>query len=506
MSAFESIAERRLLRSSRRAGASSVLVKEQLPNLALTVLLPVVATAFLWLTSGNYITPVQGLSAFLLLCLPWGAYRKWKREAQDEVPLLSMIGMIYWLYYAFPLFWGDRSAVARWAAGHEISNDAITGAMVMALLGMLSLCLGFRSHVGRRWVPQILPDLPSSEARWGYLRFIIIIGSLANLYDELPYLFGEEWRQVIYIFESIIPLVGFAILFRNYLRGEASRFDKFLMLIFLGIQFLVHMSSGWLGSLAYLMITCTAIYIAEKKRIPRIAVAVLVVYVLFFQVGKFSVRQKYWYDQEPGSKTERIAFWFNESFNKWEEALSESRGEMLRLRAFQTMSRVSLLTQTGNVLELTPSTVPYQHGRLYSYMAVSLIPRLVWPDKPSVNEANRFYQVAYGITAEKDLERGSFGVGVLTESYINFSWFGVILIMFLLGVFFDFFQKTFLAESSGPLLRGIGVVLLPYFLSIDGQLSVYMGGIVQRILLTLLVLLPVIRFRKTNNSATTTVI
>src|SRR2546430_11574602 len=47
-------------------------------------------------------------------------------------------------------------------------------------------------------------------------------------------------------------------------------------------------------------------------------------------------------------------------------------------------------------------------------------------DKPSANDANRFYQMSYGITAEEDLEHSSFGAGLLVESYINFSWFGVV--------------------------------------------------------------------------------
>jgi hypothetical protein len=168
----------------------------------------------------------------------------------------------------------------------------------------------------------------------------------------------------------------------------------------------------------------------------------------------------------------------------------------MRDTAYHSLSRVSLLASTSNVLELTPSTVPYQYGSLYSYMVVALIPRFIWPDKPSFNEANRFYQTSYGITAEDDLDYGSFSAGILAESYINFSWFGVVGVMFLLGVFFDFFQKTFLAGSSGSLLPGIGSVLLPFFLSIDGQMSVYLGGVVQRTFFILLVLLPVVRFRR----------
>ena len=80
-------------------------------------------------------------------------------------------------------------------------------------------------------------------------------------------------------------------------------------------------------------------------------------------------------------------------------------------------------------------------------MVVTWIPRFLWPDKPSVNEANQFYQVAYGLTAEEELAGVSIAVGYLAESFINFGWFGVVGVMFTIGVFFDFYQKTFVAVA-----------------------------------------------------------
>jgi hypothetical protein len=68
--------------------------------------------------------------------------------------------------------------------------------------------------------------------------------------------------------------------------------------------------------------------------------------------------------------------------------------------------------------------------------------------------------------------------------------------MFLLGIFFDWFQWTFMTESSGYLLRGIGVALLPYFLTVETQLSNYLGATLQRIGLILLLMIPIVRFRK----------
>ncbi len=244
------------------------------------------------------------------------------------------------------------------------------------------------------------------------------------------------------------------------------------------------------------MIICAAAYLAERHRIPKLAIAAVLVFTLFFQVGKEDFRSVYWAQQTEASQLDRVFFWVSTSLEKWQSALADPSGDDLRGLLNKSVSRVSLLTQSANVLEQTPEVVPYQNGQLYSYLFISFIPRFVWPDKPSVSEANRFYQIAYGVTAEEDIETVSIGVGVLTEGFINFGWLGVIGIMFLLGIFFDFYQRAFLSKSSGVLMSSLGIALLPQMLGIESQMAAYLGGIVQQVIFSLMVLLPIIRWQK----------
>ena len=105
------------------------------------------------------------------------------------------------------------------------------------------------------------------------------------------------------------------------------------------------------------------------------------------------------------------------------------------------------------VMQMTPTQVPYQNGRLYRYLAISLIPRAIWPDKPSFSEANQFYQVAYGITDRRDLNKVSMAVGILAESYINFGWFGPPLVMLIIGLLLNIIRRYFLDAEQGEFLR-----------------------------------------------------
>ena len=298
------------------------------------------------------------------------------------------------------------------------------------------------------------------------------------------------------VLQSIIPMTAFAIMFRLYLRGHAKPIDKFILVVFVMMRVIVGMYSGWIGMTAAFVITSAAVYISERRKVPYLVLGALVIFVLFFQAGKEDYRQYYWAKGVEASKAERITGWMNESLLRWEEALTDTTGQTSRDLANISLSRVSLLTQTANVIELTPSMVPYQYGSLYSYFGVTLIPRFVWPDKPSINEANTFYQSAYGIAYENNQTEVSIAVGTLAEGYINFGWLGVVAVMFLLGVFFDFFRRCFIAPESGMLFGAIGMVLLPSLLLIESQLSVYLSGIIQQLLLIFVVFLPVIRFKK----------
>lgn len=44
-------------------------------------------------------------------------------------------------------------------------------------------------------------------------------------------------------------------------------------------------------------------------------------------------------------------------------------------------------------------------------------------------------------------------------------------------------------------MTGIGVILLPQFLAVESQMAQYVGGIMQQVVVTLVVMLPIIRIQ-----------
>ncbi len=423
------------------------------PRLLLGFVMPLLVTLGLWMTSRHEISLAQFLSAWMLLCMPCWSYDTWKRSSRAALPLFALIASIYWLYFALPLFWGDRLALDWRSGGRILGNDAVTTSLLMVLAGLTFLWLGMRSGISRVLVLSRLPDIPHSLSSMTYLRCLLVAGSALSLFSGASSAAGEGGRQIIYILQSDVPLVVFAFIFRRYLTDGAGLTDKILMAGFVILRVVTGISSGWLGSLVTFALVLTLVWLGERRRLPLAVFALLVPYVLFFQAGKTQFREQFWQRQADAGHIEKVEFWFRASAEAWSDAFSDPTKTRVGDLLSRSLMRTSLLTQSANVVEQTPSVVPYQYGRLYSYLGVTLIPRFLWPDKPSVNEANRFYQVAYGVTNERYLDTVSIAMGALTESYVNFGWFGVAGVMFILGLLLDLFQRYFLAPSSGALLR-----------------------------------------------------
>jgi hypothetical protein len=464
----------------------------------LNVAVPLLVTALLAYTSFYTVSLPQFAAAWLLCWMPWKAYRDWLRGKRQEIPLFAMLGACFWLAYAVPLFWGKHE-VGGVFGRRILTETGVTDSMYLAVVGVGCLWLGMRAAARFHWVPVIGVDISDSAHHWNYLRLTVIVGMLVRTFVP-DTAFGEGGRQIVSNFENIVPVVGFAIFARYYLRGKLVRFDKALILGFSLVVLVVGVSSGWLGSFLGVGVVCVVIYIYERRKFPVAAAFLVLPFILFFQPTKETFRGRYWNGKSTDSRMERVGFWVTNSWSLWAGVFSGQSDIQAKDLANATLGRLSLLQQTANVIEMTPSRVPYQHGSTYSYIAITFIPRFLWPDKPSVNDANRWYQVTYGLSRPESLSFVSISVGTLAESYINFGWFGPVLVMFFLGILLGSFQRIFLHVGSGQLFSSLGAVLVPHLLAIEGQMAEYLAGLAQQIALVLIVLVPTLKSRVRGNS------
>ena len=461
---------------------------------------PLAISAALWWLSSNDISFREGMLAALLLLIPWQAYCRWQRGGTTRLPLFSMIGIAYWAAFAMPLFLASPPTDPR--TNKLFSESIVFQVLVMTVLGVAALGAGMKTPF-RPLNPARMPDISDSNRAWRYLFCVLALGTLLSTgSDATVYALGGGGRQLILQLASIVPVTICAILATKQADGTAARSQRYALAVFVAARAIIGISSGWLGATIGVGVILGLVYIYRFRKLPMRTVLILIPIVLFLQTGKSAFREMYWTGKQTGGIVDKARFWMQASWDQWSAVFGAKHqtgsytGNSRSALFSESIDRLALLPQAANVLARTPRDVPWQNGASYSFLIASLVPRAVWPDKPSVNEANRFYQVAYGLTEKDNLDAVSISVGCLVESFMNFGWPGVILIMFAIGVILGFMERTLMGPESGLLFFGVGLALTNGLLTVEAQAAQYLGGQLQQIALVFVVFLPVIRRRK----------
>jgi hypothetical protein len=266
--------------------------------------------------------------------------------------------------------------------------------------------------------------------------------------------------------------------------------------MFLSTRILDGMREGVLTSSAMVVFLCGVTYFGVRRRVPWKIASLTVVLVMFLQVGKADFRAKYWNGPvEQSSLVDRTSYWLSSSWSQWGAWLATGDSEVFRQLSAKTSGRASVLAVSAVVLSKTPEAVPYQYGKTYEYLVVTLVPRFLWPDKPSANDANQFYQVAYGLTRQERLKDVSIACGFEAEAYMNFGWYGVIGVNFLVGLAFNLLQHWCFSGQSGEFFQVLGLSLLPNLVILESQIAMYFGPLIQAGVATFIMFFPVLQRR-----------
>jgi hypothetical protein len=448
------------------------------------LLISAVATVLLLAGSRHGWTQVQAALAFTSIAFPCFAYSAWRRTRRSHIPLFAVLAAAHTVFYCVSIFWTDILAGARTA----------TAVLAFVNLGLSGLFIGIQmGAAGIRWRHVRVPDVPADRRNWTLIR---IIAGCQVFVPFLPVGTGGDFRQEIAIVISFIPVVAFLILWDATLRGKGTQADKVLVAVFLASSILAGLATGWLGGCIGNLVLAGIGYMRVHRRLPIVPLGALILIMLFLQGGKPAFRERFWYGGDKAGAFTKAQFWIEKSAERLTAIAGQPAGGGWHESLEPLLTRSSVVQESATVYENTPSLVPYQHGATYRYLLITLIPRFVWPGKPSVNDANRFYQLAYGVTLEQDLDHVAIGAGLIPEAYMNFGWVGIPVIMCLAGVILGIFERIFLWRDAGMFASAVGLAYVLQLLSLNGQAAAYFGGMIQIVGLTIAIFLPALRFQK----------
>ncbi len=276
---------------------------------------------------------------------------------------------------------------------------------------------------------------PLLIAIWVSRAILLANGSYYHIYRS-DFQFTNPWYSPltqISEFGVIIMTMVFLIAFSE--DKKSAKVMKYgIAIAALGLELLWYLPAG---SRQCLIMTAAAVlgaFILTKKKIPILMLTV----TLLIGIPMFAIYDNYRYTITGFTGANEI------NLGALLPALIESKENIMQQSEFDVTSR-TVARYDGESLNYL--LMHYSKDYEYEYGSYTLtkllfvfIPRFLYPDKPGMTiSLNDWYTIA----------GGSSPVTFLGESYINFSWCGIIVMPFLLGLMMKGYDSLFEKRLSG---------------------------------------------------------
>jgi hypothetical protein len=135
--------------------------------------------------------------------------------------------------------------------------------------------------------------------------------------------------------------------------------------------------------------------------------------------------------------------------------------------------QTEVASAAGLVVALTPAVVPYEGLERFLVVPLSLIPRAIWPDKPSLSRGVWFSSTFRGLATDTTSYSA---MTIFSEGYLFYGWTGTVLAMLILGSVLALIRS----RLDNPRLALVYLALVPTILQIEPEFSSYVITLVQR--------------------------
>lgn len=426
--------------------------------------------AFQW-SGENIIHLYQGLAIFVLSTVP---ALQWAYRGEASFPLMGAFMLTTMNTYAIPLLTGHQSL--------QLYSDGVittTANVVIAyqLVAIFTYAM-VRGHpkTTKFWVEEVISEEFSRFLSYGMIATTLYT-FVTTFYHDL--IFGNLPRETEGIFRAAFFGLGIICTFitcRRWGQGILKRHEKSTFLLNLVLQFFILASSLYLiGGISMIVLALLG-YISGSRRIPVLALLVIVPVVALLHHGKTPMREKYWGENRTGDITVGNIF---SVYGEWIQfGLQKDEGEK-RNSTTRLLERTSLFHILCLVVNATPAQQDFLYGETYQHIPGQFIPRFFWPDKPVGHISTYRLSRYYGLQSEEDIKSTTIGFGMLSEAYANFGLAGAVV----LGALFGWaFKRVSIATRYSPMLSYGGlilVILMAWSFQTELTLSIWLSSLFQ---------------------------
>jgi len=402
------------------------------------------------------------ITLIAVLSISFYLYKRYSKQLTLQADLLISINTL--VQFLLPVFY----LAFYYQANPELDfHDYRYGYAITsftALLGQTMFFVGYESIRKSIYFPRIqitersysglfLVLLPLLTLIWIGRYFLLSTGSYYHIFRS-DYQFTSPFYSVFSQLDGYgLIIVGalFLIAFSGGKKRQKNSKFTIAIIIFI-LELLWYVPSGQREPIVFTILASVFAYIFIKRTIPKKTIAVLVI-VSFPLLAIFG---EYRYAASTSHHVSEIALKITLP------ALLEAR-KQLEIKdtsiAANITDRFYDGKSLGYLLTHYSDDYDYELGMTYKNIPFVFIPRFLYLDKPIFTTAlNNWYVLVAG---------GSMPTTFWGEAYINYSWFGIVLMSYILGLAMKGYDYIFIKRVHKPywiylyIFSAIHIVRLP---------------------------------------------
>jgi len=368
--------------------------------------------------------------------------------------------------------------------GEEMGGSHFEEATLLSFLGVGVLGLGMKFASRRAAVldiERIQGLLDSLIVKKLFLAWLFLSVGLLGA-DQLGYLI-PGLRQAF----LALDVWKWAVVVLLFMKWLDSREGRIIVVIVLAYEVFVGMLgyfSAFKEVFFILLLAGSGIVALGKQRFVLLSVIALT--LLVFAGVWQTIKGDYRIFLSQGERSQTVNVSVSDRIVWLLEAIPDVTPEKVFDGMEEGVERLSYVAFFGHAMEHVPKRAPHTNGKLWKEAVMHpLMPRLLFPNKPVINDSDRTNTYA-GVIVAGVSQGTSISIGYMGESYIDFGKWGMFVPIFLWGWVLGICYFWFMRKSVNPLL-GLSLsacLLLSNALLLEKSNIKMVGGLASAFLVT----------------------
>jgi hypothetical protein len=425
----------------------------------------------------------------ILICVMgvWPILR-WLQRNDSAYPLLEVLQLIMVPFYAVPLL-TEHAAVTIYP--ESVLIDAAWVVLVFQIACAFGGMMADRRPAdipgGVWWTDELLP-----EKNLHFTSYTLVLTTVWFALSAFTHWVPAELAGTLRaVFFGIGIISGF-IQARLWGSGQLDRSQKINLTVNIVLQILLNSLGLVLVNSLIILLLVLVGYFSTARRLPWLACLIALPVFALMHGGKHKMREIYWGEQGHDVSLSEVPAFYREWFSYGLASGGKIAGSDDDSGHSSLFDRASLFQIVCYTIDTVPEHTPYLDGTTYSYVLPQVVPRFIWPDKPSPNDSVKVLSIRLGMLTEEQTETTSIAYGLIAESYANYGFYGTGVLAVALGwVARRIACKT--ATCSTFSIGGIFRILcLAWCLNAETTLAVWLSSLYQA---CIAIMLPLLLYR-----------